>query len=48
MRYVKAVIEMLWNAVVRGIIGCAVIYMLEYLLMLEWKRRLNNRVLIPE
>ena len=32
MRYVKTVIEILWNAIVRGVMGCAVIYMLEYIL----------------
>ena len=32
MRYVKTAIEMLWNAVVRGVSGCTVIYMLEYIL----------------
>lgn len=32
MRYVKVVIEVLWNAVVRGVMGCAVIYLLEYIL----------------
>lgn len=32
MRYVKTMIEIVWNAVVRGVMGCAVIYMLGYIL----------------
>ena len=32
MRYLKTAIEILWNAVVRGVTGCTVIYMLEYIL----------------
>ena len=32
MQYMKRAIEMLWNAVVRGVTGCAVIYMLGYIL----------------
>ena len=35
MRYVKVVLEVLWNAVVRGVMGCAVIYMLEYILSMR-------------
>lgn len=35
MRYVKIILEILWNAVVRGITGCAVIYMLEYILSIR-------------
>ena len=32
MQYIKKTMEILWNVVVRGVTGCAVIYMLEYIL----------------
>ena len=35
MQYMKIVIEMLWNAVVRGVTGCTVIYILEYILSIR-------------